>query len=202
MQEDQTTSENEIAKTGSSPVNYNIISPTRRGGGGKKLLFFLIVLLLIGALAGGFFFINGQRGNSEETIPTPTPTEAPTSTPPPAGGSPTPTEKPTPTAKPSPTPTKKPTKSLSIRVLNGGGVTGAAKDAADYLSGLGYEIVGTGNANDIGSFETTTIEIKKDKESLLAQLKIDLETKYTLGTTPATLSATESADAVVTVGKK
>lgn len=187
------------------PINYNIISPTRRGGQGKKILLVLIILFLV--VGGGIFiFARGRGGESEEIAPTPTPTETPASnaaspTPTPEV-SPTPTGKPTPTAKPSPTPTKKATKGLSLRVLNGSGVTGAAKDAADYLSGLGYEIVGTGNANDIGSFETTTIEIKKDKESLLAQLKIDLQTKYALGTTSATLSATESADAIITVGKK
>ncbi|MBI1919233.1 LytR C-terminal domain-containing protein, partial [Candidatus Microgenomates bacterium] len=170
-------------------------------GGSKKFFWLLLALLVIAAAVGGFFLIGGQQ-KEEEITPTPTPTEQPTPTPTPET-SPTPTKKvtPSPTEKLSPTPTKKPTKGLSVRVLNGSGVTGAAKEASDYLSGLGYEIAGTGNASTT-DFGNTTIDIKSAKESLLPQLKIDLQTKYTIGTTSATLSASESADAVVTVGKK
>lgn len=193
--------EEEQEPTPTSPSNnYNIITPRRRGGAGKKILLFLIVLLLLGGVVGGFIFLRGQAGKSEEEAITPTPTEFPTPTPTPQT-SPTPTGKPTPTEKPTPTPTKKPTKGITIRVLNGSGVAGAAREAADYLAGLGYEIAGTGNATSY-DLDKTGIEIKKVKESFLAQLKIDLATKYSLGTTSATLSTTDSADAVVTVGKK
>lgn len=198
MEEEQTQGQQ---TTTSSPNNdYNIIAPSRRNDGGKKLLLIILVLLIVGGAVGGFIFISNQ-GEQEEVAPTPTPTEVPSPTPTPAQTTPTPTRKPTPTEKLSPTPTKKATKSITLKVLNGSGVTGAARQAADYLSNLGYEILGVGNA-PISDLEKTTIEIKKDKESSLAQLKIDLETKYSLGTTSATLSATESADAIVTVGKK
>ncbi len=194
---------NETSQEEVSPLRYNIPTSPRRGGS-KKFFWLLLALLVIAAAVGGFFLIGGQQ-KEEEITPTPTPTEqpTPTPTPPPAGGSPTPTKKvtPSPTEKLSPTPTKKPTKGLSVKVLNGSGVYLAAKEASDYLSGLGYEIAGTGNASTT-DFNNTTIDIKSAKESLLPQLKIDLQTKYTIGTTSATLSASESADAVVTVGKK
>lgn len=183
-----------------SPVRYDTTPPVRRGGQGRKVLWFLLILLFLAAVIGGFLFISGRVGKSEEVNPTPTLAPSPTSTPT-SQPSPTPTGKPTPTKTPTPTAAKKVTKNLSIRVLNGSGVTGAAKEAGDYLAGLGYEIAGVGNAQT-SDFEKITIEIKKEKESLLAQLKIDLQTKYTIGTTSAALSATDSADAVVTVGKK
>ncbi|MBI2622044.1 LytR C-terminal domain-containing protein [Candidatus Microgenomates bacterium] len=194
------TDNNETSQEEVSPLRYNIPTSPRRGGS-KKFFWFVLVLLLAGAIIGGFVLIGGQQ-KEEEIAPTPTPTEQPSPTPTPET-SPTPTKKvtPSPTEKLSPTPTKKPTKGLSVKVLNGSGVTGAAKEASDYLSGLGYEIAGTGNASTT-DFENTTIDIKSAKESLLPQLKIDLQTKYTIGTTSATLSASESADAVVTVGKK
>lgn len=179
-----------------SPLRYE--QPRR--GGAKTFVWLLILVLLIAAVVGGVIFVKGQGGKEEEEAITPTPTETPTPTP-----SPTPTATPTPTKKPTttptPTPTKKATKGLSIRVLNGSGITGAAKEASEYLSSLGYEIAGVGNAAT-QDFENTVLEIKKSKESLLAQLKIDLQTKYTLGTASATLSETDSADAVVTIGKK
>lgn len=195
--ENQTTAQAQPQEENTT-LRYDL-PPTRRSG--SKFMWLVLALLIVAGI-GGFMFLGSRQEGEEEVGPTPTPTEAvtPTPTSPPVG-SPTPTSKPTPTEKVSPTPTKKPTKSLSVRVLNGSGVTGAAKEAADYLSSLGYEIAGTGNASAT-DFENTTINIKAAKESLLPQLKIDLQTKYTIGTTSATLSATDSADSVVTVGKK
>lgn len=196
--QDQTTAQSEPQEENTT-LRYDL-PPARRSG--SKFVWLVLALVIVAVVVGGFMFL-GNRGNEEEeTAPSPTPTEVVTPTPTsPPSGTPTPTSKPSPTEKPSPTPTKKPTKGLSVKVLNGSGVIGAAKQAADYLSSLGYEIVNVGNA-DTTDLEKTVINIKKAKESLLAQLKIDLETKYSLGTTSATLSATESADSVVTVGKK
>lgn len=196
QQEEETVSEEPKV----SPVHYGMAESRSSNGAGKKIVLILLVLLLIAGAVGGFIFISGKQQTSQEEQITPTPTEVPTATPTPAV-SPTPTGKPTPTTKATPTPTKKATKSITIRVLNGSGITGAAKDAADYLSSLGYEIVGTGNAATT-DFENTTIEIKSAKESFLPQLKIDLQTKYTIGTTSANLATTQDSDAIVTVGKK
>lgn len=180
-----------------------------RGGGGMKRFFLpLIILLILGGLVyGGVSFLR-SRGETIPTptpIPTPMPTEEPTPTP--QEATPTATKKPTPTKKPSPTPTKAATssattsKGLTVRVLNGTDIAGRAGATADFLKGLGYEIAGTGNAQT-QDFEKATITIKKDKESLLATLKKDLETKYAVGTTSATLSSSADYDAVVTVGKQ
>lgn len=180
------------------------------GGGGKKkiLIPIIVVIILLAAIFGGASFLRSQS----KSIPTPTP--FPTAEPSPTEEvTPTPEETKTPTGKPKATPTKKPTptkeatsagttntKGLTIRVLNGSGIAGRAAGLADYLKGLGYGINGTGNA-DSEDYEKTTITIKKDKESLLATLKSDISTKYSVGTTSATLTASESHDAVVVIGK-
>lgn len=195
MQEDL-TNETESPKPETPTLRYDTVPPARKSGKGKKLLLVLILLILLGAAFAGFNLIKGKQTPTEEITPTPTPTEEITSTPTPATET-----SPTPTVKPTATPTKKPTKNLTIKVLNGSGVTGAAKLASDYLTGLGYEITSTGNA-DNENFENTTIQIKPDKQTLLDQLKIDLSTKYTIGTTSADLSSTSSSDAIVTIGKK
>lgn len=178
------------------------------GGGGKKTFIFIVVaiILVLALIFGGATYLRSRN----ESIPTPTPfpTEAPSPTP---EVSPTPEESPAPTKKTA-TPTKKPTptkeattsaasKGLTVRVLNGSGIAGRAAGLADYLKGLGYEIGGTGNA-DSEDYDKSTITIKKDKESLLATLKSDVATKYSVGTTSATLSSSASYDAEVVIGKE
>lgn len=184
------------------------VSPTtpQPSGGRKKLIIpILIVIILLAIIGAGAKFL-GSKG---ETIPTPTPfpTAAPTETP-------TPTVETTPTVKPKTTvaPTKKPastkeasssaaSKGLIVRVLNGSGIAGRAQGLSDYLKGIGYEIGGTGNA-DSDTYDKSTITIKASKESLLAILKSDVATKYSVGTTSATLATSESYDAVVIIGKQ
>lgn len=128
---------------------------------------------------------------SESLTPTPSPSGGPTPTS-------NPKASPTPKVTTTPTPTVKP-KGISVRVLNGSGIVGAAAKVADFLKSLGYEIAGTGNASNY-NYEKTEISAKKSQT--LLQLQTDLEDKYEIGTASAVLSATESADAVVIVGKK
>lgn len=173
--------------------------PSPSAGKKKFLLPVVVILVLLGAIFGGANYLRSRN----ENIPTPTPfpTQAPTATPTPTV-EPTATPKATPTKKP--TPTKEATssaksKGLSVRVLNGSGKTGAAADLVAYLEGLGYESGGVGNTD---SSDTTTISIKSSKSSLLSALKADVATKYQVGTTDATLSATLSYDALVIIGKQ
>ena len=186
-----------------------------KGSGAKKIIIpLIIVLVLLGAIFGGAKYLQSRQ----DAIPTPTPfpTPQPTEIPTPTieatpSASPTTAARVTPTKKPTPTPTKvasssassstTSTKGLTVRVLNGSGVAGKASTAADFLKGLGYEITGTGNADNF-DYEQTTISIKSTKSSLLPTLKSDLSTKYSVGTTSAALSSSETADAVVIIGKQ
>lgn len=182
-------------------------------GGGKKFFWLLILIVIVALVAGGFYFVR-VRGQSGEVAPfTPTPTPLPSPTPIPEQ---TPTPTPTPAPEASPTPTKKPTptptpvrsatsaaelkrQAISVQVLNGSGVTGAARKATDYLSGFFYTIAGTGNADNT-DYEKTVIQTKKEAD--LELLKADLGAQYEIGSASATLSSSSSYDALVIVGKK
>lgn len=186
--------------------------------GSSKFIWLLIVVVLIGLVAGGVFFFRSRQKGEEISILIPTPTYSPSPTLTPTLTpelTPTPTSTSAPT-KSTPTPTKKPTptptsvraatsaaelkrQAISVQVLNGSGVAGAAKKIADYLAGLSYTISNTGNADNY-DYEKIVIETKKTAD--LDLLKADLGAQYAMGTASATLSASSSYDAVVTVGKQ
>lgn len=156
----------------------------------------ILVLLLIGAGAAGVYYLNAKQSPSK-TAMAPTPTTAPTVAP-----SPTVETSPSPSSTVSTTPAASNTsrKGLTISVLNGSGVSGAAKKAADYLTGLGYTVSSTGNA-DSDSYTNVSIQMKKSQSKLLPTLKSDLAKQYTIGSTSATLSDSSATDAIVTIGK-
>lgn len=192
-------------------------SLAQTNSGGSNFLWLLIPVILAVLIGGGFFFLR-VREKAEKVAPlevSPTPTLAPTATPTPeAALTPVPTSKPktSPTPSPSPKPSPSPTptrvattaaelkrQAISVQVLNGGGVVGAAKKAADFLAGLFYTIAATGNAENY-DFEKT--EIRAKKEADLELLKGDLGAQYEIGTASATLSPSSAYDAVVIIGKK
>lgn len=178
-----------------------MVSPQSRGGK-QRFIIPILILVLLGALFAGGKFLSSKGETIPTPTPFPTPQETPTPTPTPVV-SPTPTPKATPTKKPTPTKeatSSANTKGLIVRVLNGSGVTGRAASLAEYLEGLGYGIGGTGNA-DNSDYDKGTITIKSSKENLLTTLKTDVATKYSVGTTSATLASTESYDALVIIGK-
>lgn len=177
-----------------------MVTPPRRGGKRFLIPVVIVVLLLAGLFAGGKY-INSRNEAIPQPSPMPTlevtPTSIPTLTPAPTTKA-TPTKKPTPTKEASSSATS--SKGLIVRVLNGSGISGRAASLADYLKGLGYEIGGTGNA-DSSDYDKSTITIKSGKSDLLSALKTDVATKYEVGTTSATLSSTETYDALVIIGK-
>ena len=168
-------------------------------------IFILIVLIfgLINMLGG-----KKSSDNSSSSI-TPFPTNFITETPTPTDVMESPTS--TPTSSPTPTTAKKSTSSTSdtssldrasinLAVKNGSGVTGAAKEASDYLSGLGYNVVSVGNA-DTEDFTNVTVQIKSSWSEFLPLLKKDLGEKYTVGTTSSDLDTASTEDALVIIGK-
>ena len=179
--------------------------------GQSKFLWLLILVVIIVAFGAGIFFFRLRQEKEEVGVftvtPTPTLISLPTSTP-------TPTPTPTPIKTATPTPTKKPTptpqriatsaaelkrQAISVQVLNGSGVAGTAKKAADYLASFFYQIAGTGNAENY-DFAKTVIQTKKEAD--LDLLKADLATQYEIGSASATLSSSSPYDAVVTIGQK
>lgn len=198
--------EDELAETPAAPAQTSSFQsysskPRKRG----VILRWIAILLILGLLGfAGFSVFRAQQGNSqpEEEIPTPTIEQIPTETPTPEPkGSPTPTSKPTATPTKAPTGTPVPTKSVTLKILNGSGTAGEAGKAADFLRDLGYAVQSTGNADNF-DYTKTEIQITKAKENLLTSLKKDVEGKYAVGTTSATLSTSEGVDAIVIIGKQ
>ncbi|MCL4359869.1 LytR C-terminal domain-containing protein [Patescibacteria group bacterium] len=151
---------------------------------GKRMLLWVVIVIGVAALTGTVL-IGAVRGlpkmPSIALRPTPTPTPAP----------------PTPTPTPAP-----PVRSdISLQVLNGGGVPGAASKMKSFLEAKGYTVSGVGNT-DSYTYDKTAILVKPEKASYLPLLKSDLEGSYTIGTAAATLSSGASYDAQVIVGKE
>ena len=189
----------------SQPAEFS--SAPRKKAKNKKLLIILAAVILLGA--GAFAFSRSQSAPSTEISPTPEfamPTEAPLPTesleesPTPeeeqAEETPEPTEKPTPTAKPAATKSSE----LNIQVLNGSGETGVASTAKSFLSGKGYEYIETGNADNY-DYEGVTLKTKESVSEYVADLKSDLEEKYSISSDSDVLSEDSVFDAVVIVGK-
>ncbi|HSW47509.1 MAG TPA: LytR C-terminal domain-containing protein [Candidatus Saccharimonadales bacterium] len=167
----------------------------------RKFAVILVIIIIIAAIVGGLYFL-GKNKNSESKIVV-TPTEAPTETPTDIPSA-TPSGSITPSAKLTPTPTGTSTKldrsKLSIEVLNGSGVVGAGKKIADYLSGLGYKIASTGNA-DAFDFKGITIKVNKANSDYAALLKKDLSDQASGSAVTASVDDTIKTDAAVIVGK-
>jgi len=113
-----------------------------------------------------------------------------------------PKETKTPTVTPTSAPTAKtPDKSkLSITIENGSGEDGVAGKGSDFLKGLGYNVTGTGNADNY-DYIGVTIKVKLSASSYLALLKKDLSQNYTVSASSSDLDDSFSSDALVIIGK-
>jgi len=160
----------------------------------KALSILLIVVILFVVIFVGLYFL-GKSKKSKAPIPNPTPTMQPTSTPS-VSGSLTPTGKLTPT----PNVSKLDRSKLNVSVLNGSGVVGAGKKIADYLSGLGYVINGTGNADNY-NYQGISVKVKQTKSDYAALLKKDLGSVASGSAVTTGVDDTISTDAQVIVGK-
>lgn len=90
---------------------------------------------------------------------------------------------------------------IMLMVQNGSGVKGAAATAADLLSKLGYQIIGTGNAKG-GPYTESQLTVKKSKTDVSKLLQDDLKADYQLAKTVEELNETATYDAIFIVGKK
>lgn len=150
-------------------------------------VMWIIVLtaLLVGALAGGFitYFSGLARLENPQVTPTPVATEMPSTTPTPAAQ------------------TELKREDLTVQILNGSGVAGAAGQAKAALEKLGYKNVQTGNAS-ASDFAETEVAILKAKENYFELVKKDLEdSDYTVSATAKTAPTTSKFDVVITLGK-
>ncbi len=163
------------------PAEIPVEITTVKNGSGKKLFIWAAIVVGVAILVGGALITLSGGAVPFTARPTPTPTPAPT-----------------------PTPIQTASldrKDLTIRVLNGGGVAGAAGKMKAFLEEKGYTVSAVGNTDEY-TFEQTEIAVKKDKEAFITLLEEDLKGEYTIGSAAATLDENSSYDAVITAGKE
>jgi hypothetical protein len=165
-----------------SPVMPEISIHTNRSR--SPLVLWAIVLIVACLVAGGSLLVlSGKKGlPSIVSAPTPTATSTPKTT-------------------STPTPSAAKRSDITIQVLNGGGVVGAATKMKTFLESKGYTVSDTGNA-DSYTYSKTEIIVKAAKKAYLPFLEGDLKGTYSLGTSSAALDDTVSYDARVIVGKE
>jgi hypothetical protein len=172
----------------------------------NKRFVYLILTILVLLVAFFSYRIFGTKGKGAITqnpaVSTPSPTESlPTETP-------TPTSAPNITITPTPVPTLNPVdpttgldrSQLSVTVENGSGEAGVAGKAADILKHLGYNVTGTGNADNF-DYTNAVIQVKSGSNDYLSLLQTDLGLSYTIGSTSADLPDSFSSNALVIIGK-
>ena len=169
----------------------------------KPFVILLVILVVIAAGVGGLYYLGSNKKSDSQAaiaptkIPTPTekPTETPTSSP---SGSITPTKKLTPT--PTGTSGKLDRAKLTVAVLNGSGIAGAGRKYSTMLSGLGYNVTSTNNA-DTFDYTGITVKVKKAKSDYAALLKKDLASTASGSAIKTSIDDTITTDAAVVVGK-
>jgi hypothetical protein len=85
-------------------------------------------------------------------------------------------------------------------IENGSGQAGVASKASDYLTGLGYNVSSTGNADNF-NYTNVTIQVKSGQSDFLPLLTKDLGVNYTIGNTSSDLPDSASEDALVIIGQ-
>ncbi len=88
-----------------------------------------------------------------------------------------------------------------MKILNGGGVAGAASKLKKLLEEKGYIVAGTGNT-EAYAYDTTEISVKSGNVALLTLLEEDLKDSYSISKTSTDLAADAAYDAQVIVGKE
>lgn len=155
-----------------------------------KWLWLLIFLIIIGALVFAFF-----RGIGPFAAISPFTKSA----------SPTPSASPfvqsSPFSEPSPSVEDVDKSEVSIRILNGSGVTGKASAVKDFLEELGWTVATIGNA-DNSDYASTEVRFKEDSRKFEDSIISDLSDKYDASVSSDDLESSDSADIEVVVGAK
>lgn len=142
---------------------------------GRKLLIVIIILILL--LSGGYFALRRVIQPAPVTTPTPPPV-------------------------PTPAPTSQPVlnrSNWSLEILNGSGVTGAAKSRADKIQALGYPVVKTGNA-DKDNYSMSQILVKKELQDQVELVIADLKDIIRIASSAGELKE-GTASARIIIGK-
>ncbi len=162
----------------------------------KTIVIVVILILLLGGVVFGAVQVYQKAVKKQaEATPSPSPLPQETTLPSPEIS---PGLESTESATPSAEEEESKREDLKVKVLNGGGVAGAAGKVATALEKLGYENVRTGNADNF-DYEKSEITYLEAKEEFLSMFENDLK-DYEIGTKTATDSA--DFDFVFILGEK
>jgi len=153
------------------------------GGGGKSLFVWALIVIAV-AILTGLGLLVAVRGPESITSMFVAPTQTPT-----------------PTLTPTPTSVAPNRADITVEVLNGSGISGAAAKMQEYLEGKGYDVGRAGNA-DTSDYEETELHVKSQSQEFLSLLEDDISEGYTVGSASADLEEDSDYDAQVIVGKK
>lgn len=151
--EEQTAPQDPAKDSKQNMDNYQPMLSQSKSGKKKFAAAAIIIVIL---LATGWVIKSGS-GSAESEIKT--------------GSQPIPTPLPTPSFTPA---VKLERSGVSFEVLNGSGVTGAAKKLADQLKELGYEVLKTANA-DKDTYTQNQIYIKAELKGTVDLVIADLK---------------------------
>lgn len=90
--------------------------------------------------------------------------------------------------------------SITIQILNGAGIAGAAGSAQSYLGELGYQDMQAGNA-DSYDYAQTIVSVKMGEVDILSMLLDDLSATYETTTSEEYLDSDNPFDAIIIIGK-
>ncbi len=179
-QEDQKETVAELFKKSQTPIMPEIAMHTKDTSK-KSLFLWAFILIVIASIIGGGLVIAKNKSFSLPKltiVPSPSPTPTPT---------------------PTPTPMPPNRGDMTIQILNGGGVPGAASKMKKLLEDKGYKVGNVSNA-DAYTYDKTEVHVKSTKIAYQKLLIDDLKDTYSISTNTAALTDSVPFDARVIVG--
>lgn len=181
-----------------APDSFESLFPEPRTAlGAPPSWLWWVLLLIVSAVLGVVGYALTQKNLKDwlSTSPKASPTVS-ASPSPTASASPSPTT--TPTATPTPSPSGVVPANVTLRVLNGTTVTGAAGKAKTVLEKAGFTVRTTGNASN-QNYATTTVYYQTGRQAEADAVKAAL-TDYTVTEQESSLAAPDMV--LVVIGKK
>ncbi|MBI2018949.1 LytR C-terminal domain-containing protein [Candidatus Daviesbacteria bacterium] len=159
--------------------SYNLNPKGKRLSG--KLVTLILFMLTIAVIGGAIYFVAGVGSpkKQEQTVISP--------------------PKSTTSSTPTPTPKALNRSEWSFEVLNGGGVTGAAKKLADQLKALGYQVVKVANADK--DIQTNQFFVQEDLMAGIDSIVVDIKDIIKIASISGKLKDS-TASARIIIGKE
>ncbi|MFA6081974.1 MAG: LytR C-terminal domain-containing protein [Patescibacteria group bacterium] len=189
----------EMAPAQKIPPAQSIMPPVIKSSKKQKWITAFLSIILISLLAllvsqAVIFYNNSQTTTTAS--PSTTTSATPTAT-----GTATPSISPSTTTTATPSSTALTKASVTVKVLNGGGVTGAATKASTVITAAGFTVSSTANAKSY-SYTTSYVYYKNANEKDLATELAAALTGYSVTAKVDATMATSDTELVVVIGKK